>query len=456
MPPPPRSAQKPVENPTTSPTVTSRSRKVDPIQVEQDTTTPGVSASPDPQQPEEPSAPAEGAASGAPQDPEPEDSLAEEREEEGEEEDLRDEDPEVEVADLSQQEEERPPAVVLRGRSAVREPRPPRTSLTDRPVVLRPAARPSQQYQPTRIDQSGTWSRVAPATAALRRGLTSVFVQRDLYNWGADPHSHSDELWRDPQSISSIQVPDPNIVTAFSDIDPPTEEEEQQEGAAEGALDQEEAHQDEVDENEIEEEFDENGIEEQFLARVKPPSRPPSRQSSRAASTSRKVFLAEDQRAAHSAPASGRSASVGTGQRTEEKEEDNKDPNWGDSYSFWVGRGRPKLVYRADLHWEAVPCRPQPAKTEGQTSCTLLRLCVERPQKQKLPLKVPPQQPSTKVHQSSQELTQKWPRQWNHHHLLLEIHLFIKQQVALPHLLGLTPQISRVLLRAHRQSIEAV
>ena len=117
VPPPPRSAQKPVENPSISPTVTVRSRKVDPIQVGQDTTTPGVSASPDPQQSEEPSAPAEGAASGAPQDPEPEGSLAEEWEEEGEEEGSRDEDPEVEVADLSQQEEERPPAVVLRGRS---------------------------------------------------------------------------------------------------------------------------------------------------------------------------------------------------------------------------------------------------------------------------------------------------------------------------------------------------
>ena len=138
----------------------------------------------------------------------------------------------------------------------------------------------------------------------------SVSVQRDLYNWGADPHSHSDELWRDPQSISSIRVPDPAIVTAFSDIDPPTEEEEQQEGAAEGTRDQEEAHQDEVDE--IEEEFDENEIEEQFLARVKPPSRPQSRQSSRAAST-RRVFLGEEQGAADSAPTEGTSPSVGTG-----------------------------------------------------------------------------------------------------------------------------------------------
>ena len=108
------------------------------------------------------------------------------------------------------------------------------------------------------MDQSGTWSRVAPATAAIRSGLTSVAVQRDLRTWGVDPHSHSDELWRDPQSISSIQVPDPAIVTAFSDIDPPTEEEEQEGVAAEGARDQEE---------EAPEEFDENEIEEEFLAR---------------------------------------------------------------------------------------------------------------------------------------------------------------------------------------------
>ena len=239
VPPPPK---RPVENPSVSPTVTVKSTKVDPIQVGPDVTTPGVSQSPDPQQPEEPTAPAKGAASGAPQDPE-------------------------------------------------REPRPSRTSLTDRPVVLRPAARLSQQYQPTRIDQSGTWSRVAPATAALRQGLTSVAVQRDLYNWGSDPHSHSDELWRDPEAISSIRVPDPAIVTAFEDIDPPTEEEGQERGAAAGAPDQVgEAQQGEAEE--VEEEFDEEDIEQQFLAKVRPPSRPQSRQSSRAASARRQVFLA--------------------------------------------------------------------------------------------------------------------------------------------------------------------
>ena len=152
---------------------------------------------------------------------------------------------------------------MLRGRSAVREPRPLRTSLTDRPVVLRPPAQLSQQYLPTRIDQSGTWSRVAPATAALRQGLTSVAVRRDLYNWGSDPHSHSGELWRDPSAISSIRVPDPAIVTAFEDIDPPTDTErgqeaqEHQEGAAEGAQDQNEAAESE------EEDFDENDIPSQ-------------------------------------------------------------------------------------------------------------------------------------------------------------------------------------------------
>ena len=320
VPPPPKSAQRPVENPSVSPTVTVKSTKVDPIQVGPDVTTPGVSASPDPQQPEGPTAPAEGAASGAPQDPEPEgESDGEWEEEEGEEEAQREEDPLVEVAESSQQEEEiRPPAVVLRGRSAVREPRPSRTSLTDRPVVLRPAASLSQQYQPTRIDQSGTWSRVAPATAALRQGLTSVAVQRDLYNWGSDPHSHSDELWRDPESISAIRVPDPAIVTAFEDIDPPTEEEGQERGAAPRAPDQAgEAQQGEAEEveevEEVEEEFDEEDIEQQFLAKVKPPSRPQSRQPSRAASATRQVFLEEDSGAAPSAPSSGRAASVGTG-----------------------------------------------------------------------------------------------------------------------------------------------
>ena len=250
-----------------------------------------MSASPDPPKPESQPAPAEGAAPGAPQDPEPEDSLAEGWEE-GEEEVARDEDPVVEVAGLSQQ-DYRPPAVVLRGRSAVREPRPSRTSLTDRAVVLRPAAHLSQQYLPTRIDQAGAW-------AAIRSGLSSVPVKRDSDTWGVDPHSHSDELWRDPQAISSIRVPDPAIVTAFSDIDPATEEEGQEGAAAAGARDQGE---------ETPEYFDEDEIEAQFLARVKPPSRA----SSRAASTSRKVFLAEDQGAADSAPAEGTSSSVGTG-----------------------------------------------------------------------------------------------------------------------------------------------
>ena len=48
VPPPPKSAQRPVENPSVSPTVTVKSTKVDPIQVGPDVTTPGVSASPDP------------------------------------------------------------------------------------------------------------------------------------------------------------------------------------------------------------------------------------------------------------------------------------------------------------------------------------------------------------------------------------------------------------------------
>ena len=119
--------------------------------------------------------------------------------------------------------------------------------------------------------------------------MTSVSVQRDLYNWGSDPHSHSDELWRDPEAISSIRVPDPAIVTAFEDIDPLTEEEGQEEGVAAGAPDQGGAHQGEAEE--VEEEIDEEDIEQQFLAKVKPPSRPQSRQSSRAASARRKVFF---------------------------------------------------------------------------------------------------------------------------------------------------------------------
>ena len=101
-------------------------------------------------------------------------------------------------------------------------------------MVLRPAARLSQHYLPTRIDQTGTWSRVAPAAAARNQGLVSAPVQRDLYNWGADPYDQSDELWRDPDST---RVPDPAIVSAFEDNDPSTEEEgqERDRGAAEGA-----------------------------------------------------------------------------------------------------------------------------------------------------------------------------------------------------------------------------
>ena len=102
MPPPARSAQTPVENPSTPPAVAVKSQKIDQIQVQQDATTPGDSASQDPAQPASQPAPAEGAASGAPQDPEPQDSLVEEWEE-GEEEVAKDEDP-VEVAEVSQQE----------------------------------------------------------------------------------------------------------------------------------------------------------------------------------------------------------------------------------------------------------------------------------------------------------------------------------------------------------------
>ena len=234
VPPPARSAPRPVENPSVSPKVVVKSTKTKPILVTQDPITPGVSPSPV-SQPEKDQGPAEGAAFGAPQDPEPEGSVGGVPEE-WEEEEQREEDPEVEVAELSQQEEgePRPPAVVLRGRSVVREPRPSRTSLADRPVVLRPAARLSQHYLPTRIDQTGTWSRVAPAAAARNQGLVSAPVQRDLYNWGADPYDQSDELWRDPDSI---RVPDPAIVSAFEDNDPSTEEEgqERDRGAAEGA-----------------------------------------------------------------------------------------------------------------------------------------------------------------------------------------------------------------------------
>ena len=97
----------------------------------------------------------------------------------------------------------------------------------------------------------------------------------------------------------SPSVPFRYLATAFSDIDPSTEE-ELDTAAAEGARDQEE---------EAPEEIDEDEIEAEFLSRVKPPSRPPSRP----ASATRKVFLAEDQGAADSAPAEGTSASVGTG-----------------------------------------------------------------------------------------------------------------------------------------------
>ena len=308
VPPPARSAPRPVENPSVSPKVVVKSTKTNPKLINQDPITPGVSPSPV-SQPEEGQAPAEGAAFGAPQDPEPEGSVGG-IPEEWEEEEQREEDPEIEVAELSQQEGEapRPPAVVLRGRSTIREPRPSRTSLADRPVVLRPASRLSQHYNPTRIDQTGTWSRVAPAAAAARnQGLVSVPVQRDLYNWGADPYDQSDELWRDPEAVGSIRVPDPAIVSAFEDNDPSTEEEghERDRGAAEGAPARAETPgQDEAEE--VEEIFDEEDIEQQFLARVRPISRPQSRQSSRAASSSRRVFLEqEEEGAAPSAPTGG-------------------------------------------------------------------------------------------------------------------------------------------------------
>ena len=139
-------------------------------------------------------------------------------------------DPVTEVAEVSQREDRqghRPPAIVLRGRTGTRSPAQrltTRTNLTDRPVVLRPAVH--SQYPPTRIDRLGTCARVAPASASVRPGSTSYPVRRDLYSYGQDPYDQADKLWCDPQAVSSILIPDPDIVTSLEQNDASTEEEE--------------------------------------------------------------------------------------------------------------------------------------------------------------------------------------------------------------------------------------
>ena len=313
VPPPAKSAQRPVEDPQ-PPQISIKSRRLNPVSVEQDTTSPGASLSPESKQPVNKPAPAEGAAPGAPQDPEPEGSEEGDWEqEEGEEEDSIVEDPIVEVADSSQRRaaSERPPAVVLRGRSQARTPPPSRTSLEDRPVVLRPARHLAQHYPQVRIDRRGAWARAAaPAHAAIQTGLVSVPVARDRHVWGEDPHSHADELWRDPQSISSVQVPNPDIVTNFEDIDPPLEyvdyDAEPPTPFVAGVEEAGEGGEEEV----LDDDLDIDEIEELFLSRVRPPSRRPR---SRPASASRRVFLQEEQGAAESAPVEGSSSTLDQG-----------------------------------------------------------------------------------------------------------------------------------------------
>ena len=239
-------------------------------------------------------------------------------------------------------------------------------------------------------------------------------MRRDIHAWGVDPHHHSDELWRGPQSISSIQVPDPAIVTALSDIDASTEEE----GQERDRTAPEEGRDQEVEAPE-EEDIDEDEIEAQFLARVKPPSRA----SSRAASASRRVFLAEEQGAADSAPAEGTSPSVGTGAAEPSAPKRRKkstkipaeevanaeslspppasdsgqaDPNWFVEHThlesqYPLDRREPKQISKLpSVIFKGVYKHP-PESLRRQTP------------KARLPLKVFPQKPSTRVHQSSQE-----------------------------------------------------
>ena len=112
--------------------------------------------------------------------------------------------------------------------------------VTRRPLVLRPAV---HGYPETRIDQTGTWVRVADPPVASAPHTLPYIVPGDSVApiAGVDPHTLPDSVWRDPSLRASRTVLatsnlDPNRGVVNVAIDNPATESEGSEGS------QEEAH----------------------------------------------------------------------------------------------------------------------------------------------------------------------------------------------------------------------
>ena len=85
--------------------------------------------------------------------------------------------------------------------------------VTRRPLVLRPVV---HGYPETRIDQTGTWVRVADPPVASAPHTLPYIVPGDSVDSriGVDPHTLPDSVWRDP----SLRAP--RTVLATSNLDP--------------------------------------------------------------------------------------------------------------------------------------------------------------------------------------------------------------------------------------------
>ena len=85
--------------------------------------------------------------------------------------------------------------------------------VTRRPLVLRPAV---HGYPETRIDQTGTWVRVADPPVASAPNTLPYIVPGDSVDStiGVDPHTLPDSVWRDPSLRAS------RTVLATSNLDP--------------------------------------------------------------------------------------------------------------------------------------------------------------------------------------------------------------------------------------------
>ena len=74
--------------------------------------------------------------------------------------------------------------------------------VTRRPLILRPAV---HGYPETRIDQTGTWVRVADPPVANAPNTLPYIVPGDSVasTSGVDPHTLPDSVWRDPSLRAS-------------------------------------------------------------------------------------------------------------------------------------------------------------------------------------------------------------------------------------------------------------